>query len=174
MIEPAEPLPLDWSHGTTEIPERGLKRSLAATEEERAALANALDILSCDALEATYQIMPVTGGSYRLEGDLDAAVKQACIVSLEPVARRVAESFSVEFRREVADDSSAGDVEVLAAAEVEPIEDDRIDVGRIVYETLSAGLDPYPRRDDAEFQWTDPKASADNPFAMLKKLKDPG
>jgi uncharacterized metal-binding protein YceD (DUF177 family) len=176
MIEPAEPLPLDWMHMTTEIPERGVKRSSTATEAERAALVKALDILSCDALEVTYQIMPVAGGGYRLEGGLDAAVKQACIVSLEPVARRVAESFSVEFRREVEDGVHDGDVEVLAAAEVEPIENGRIDVGRIVYETLSAGLDPYPRKDDAEFQWTDPKATASttNPFAVLKKLKDSG
>lgn len=176
MTDTAAPLPLDWTHETTEIPERALKRSRMATEAERIALAKALDILSCDALEATYQITPVSGGGYRLEGGIDAAVTQACVVSLEPVAGRVAESFSVEFRREVKDGDTEGDVEILTAVEVEPIENDRIGVGRIVYETLSAGLDPYPRKDDAAFGWTDPKAAegAGNPFAVLKKLKDSG
>ncbi|HEX5667028.1 MAG TPA: DUF177 domain-containing protein [Hyphomicrobium sp.] len=176
MTELAGPLPLDWSHETTEIPERALKRSRTATEPERLALSKALDILSCDALEATYQITPIAGGGYRLEGGIDAAVTQACVVSLEPVVGRVAESFSVEFQREVQEDVADGEAQILAAAEVEPIENDRIDVGRIVYETLSAGLDPYPRKGEVAFGWTDPKAadSSANPFAVLKKLKDPG
>ena len=176
MTEPAGPLPLDWWHAATDIPERGLKNSRTATEAERVAFAKALDILSCEALEATYQIMPAAGGGYRLEGGIDAAVTQACVVTLEPVAGRVADSFSVEFRHEVDDSVSEYEVEILSMAEVEPIENDRIDVGRIVYETLSAGLDPYPRKEDAEFGWTDPKAAEApaNPFAVLKKLKDPG
>jgi uncharacterized metal-binding protein YceD (DUF177 family) len=176
MTDLAGPLPLDWSHEITEIPERALKRSRTATESERIALSRALDILSCDALEATYQITPISGGGYRLEGGIDAAVSQACVVSLEPVAGRVAESFSVDFQREVQENVADGDVPILSAAEVEPLENDRIDVGRIVYETLSAGLDPYPRKDGVAFGWTDPKAaeSAANPFAVLRKLKDPG
>ena len=34
----------------------------------------------------------------------------------------------------------------------------------------------YPRKDEVAFGWTDPKAadSVANPFAVLKKLKDPG
>lgn len=176
MTETVGQLPLDWSHLTAEIPERALKRSRTATEPERIALSKALDILSCDALEATYQITPLSGGGYRLEGGIDAAVTQACVVSLEPVTGRVAESFSVEFQREVQEDVADADVQILAAAEVEPIENDSIDVGRIVYETLAAGLDPYPRKDNVAFGWTDPKASenAANPFAILKKLKDRG
>lgn len=176
MTELAGPLPLDWSHEITEIPERALKRSRTASDSERIALSRALDLLSCDALEATYQITLVAGGGYRLEGGIDAAVTQACVVSLEPVAGRIAESFSVEFQREVQEDVATGDVPILAAVEVEPLENERIDVGRIVYETLSAGLDPYPRKDGVAFGWTDTKAAegAANPFAVLKKLKDPG
>lgn len=174
MTDPAELLPLDWSHETTELPERCLKRSRVATEFERAALTEALGIISCDALEATYQITPISGGGFRLEGGIDAAVTQACVISLEPVAGRVGESFSVEFRREVDDSEPEGEVDILAAAEIELIESDRIPVGRIVYETLSAGLDPYPRKENAEFGWTDPKAAegVGHPFAVLKKLKD--
>jgi hypothetical protein len=48
-----------------------------------------------------------------------------------------------------------------------------IPVGRIVFESLSASLDPYPRSEGAEFTWQDPKSeSAANPFAALSKLKD--
>jgi uncharacterized metal-binding protein YceD (DUF177 family) len=173
MTADADTLPLKWVHATADIPERGLKSQRNATEAERLAVAKALDILSCDALEATYQITPAPGGAYRLEGGIDAAVTQACVISLEPVAGRVAERFSVEFQPDADEEVADGDVAILEAAEIEPIENDAIDVGRIVYETLSAGLDPYPRKPDAEFGWTDPKAdqSSSHPFAALKKLK---
>jgi uncharacterized metal-binding protein YceD (DUF177 family) len=174
MIDPTGPKPLDWMIETTAVPERGLKGSRTATEAERAALAKALDLMACEALEATYHIRAVGGGAYRLEGGIDAAVTQACVVSLEPIAARVAEAFSVEFRRDATDEAVEGEAEILSAAEVEPIENDQIAVGRIVYEALAAGLEPYPRKDDAAFEWTDPKLAegAGNPFAVLKKLKD--
>ncbi len=178
MTESAARNPLDWSHATTEIPERGLKHSRSATEPERAALSAALGLLSCEALEATYHITAIVGGGFRLEGGLDAAVTQPCVISLEPVADRVAESFSVEFRRDVEDKAADGDVQILTAPEVEPIVNDRIEVGRLIYETLSAGLNPYPRAQGAELAWTDARAAAaaaaSHPFAALKKLKDPG
>ena len=178
MTDPAGRNPLDWSHATTEIPERGLKHSRSATEPERAELSAALGLLSCEALEATYHITAIAGGVFRLEGGLDAAVTQACVISLEPVSDRVAESFSIEFKREIEDQAADGDVQILSAPEVEPIVNDRIEVGRLFYETLAAGLNPYPRAPDAELDWTDAKAAAaaaaSHPFAALKKLKDPG
>jgi hypothetical protein len=48
-----------------------------------------------------------------------------------------------------------------------------IDVGRLVTEELLSGLDPYPRRADAQFEWSDEKgeAASAHPFAALAKLK---
>jgi hypothetical protein len=45
-----------------------------------------------------------------------------------------------------------------------------------VVEELMSGLDPYPRREDASFDWTDEKAAAaaTNPFAALSRLKSSG
>lgn len=174
MIDPSAPLPLDWMVETTAIPDRGLKGTRSASEAERTALAEALGIVSCDALEATYQIRALGDGAYRLEGGIDAAVTQACVISLEPIAGRVAEAFSVEFRRDVRDEPVEDEAPILSAPDVERLDNDRIAVGRIVYEALAAGLDPYPRKDDAAFEWSDPKLAegAGNPFAVLKKLKD--
>jgi hypothetical protein len=174
MTDLIEPLPLDWTIDVADIPERGRKGSRTATETERAELSKALDILLCESLEVTYSITPLAGG-YRLQGGIDAAVNQACVITLEPIASRVADSFSVDFRREqprVVDDE--GDIEILTGADVEPLMGEQIELGRIVYEALSAGLDPYPRKTGAEFDWSDPKQSAtgSNPFAVLGKLKD--
>ncbi|MGE5267478.1 MAG: YceD family protein [Deltaproteobacteria bacterium] len=174
MTNIIEPMPLNWTIDIADVPERGLKGLRTATETERVALSKALDLLSCEALEVTYSITPLAGG-YRLEGGIDAAVNQACVITLEPIASRVAESFSVDFRR---DPSRAvdeeGDIEILSGADVEPLMGEQIELGRIVYEALSAGLDPYPRKPGAEFDWSDPKQSStgSNPFAVLGKLKD--
>jgi uncharacterized metal-binding protein YceD (DUF177 family) len=177
MTIPTEPPLLAWSHETTEIPERGLKRARSATEAERVALAKALDLVACEALDANYQIVPTTSGHWEVTGGLDAAVTQACVISLEPVAARVAETFSVEFRRDAGLETPDAEREVLSGSDIELLDGDRIDIGRIVYETLSAGLDPYPRKAGAEFDWADPKAGAAdsaNPFVVLKKLKGEG
>jgi hypothetical protein len=67
------------------------------------------------------------------------------------------------------------DASVLAGPDVDVLERGIVPVGRIVFETLSASLDPYPRRPDAEFTWRDPQAGEpekSNPFAALSKLKD--
>jgi hypothetical protein len=174
MTDHIEPLPLDWTIGAADIPERGLKGSRTATDMERASLAEALDLLSCGSLEATYSITPIASG-YRLEGGIDASVNQACVITLEPIASRVAESFSVDFKRDSSRATGdAGDLEILSGADVEPLVGDVIELGRIVYEALSAGLDPYPRKPGAEFDWSDPEQSSagNNPFAVLGKLKD--
>jgi hypothetical protein len=43
----------------------------------------------------------------------------------------------------------------------------------VVFETLAAGLDPYPRLPETAFDWHDPLAASSpaNPFAVLSKLK---
>jgi hypothetical protein len=66
----------------------------------------------------------------------------------------------------------------LSAAEIEPIQHGMIDAGRIVFETLSASVDPYPRRAGAQFEGEElgdaAAPGASGPFAALKKLKDRG
>ncbi len=65
----------------------------------------------------------------------------------------------------------------MAAAEIEPIEHGLIDAGRIVFETLSAAVDPYPRKAGAEFHADAVATTASSeagPFAALKELKDRG
>ena len=64
----------------------------------------------------------------------------------------------------------------LGNDDVEPLEHGRVPVGRIVFETLSAALDPYPRKEGAEFEWRDKKDGgqdqAPRPFDILSRLKD--
>lgn len=165
----------DWVHPLNEIGPEGRSEKRSASSEELVELARELDIVACERLAAEYKITPLGGGRYSFTGTLDANVTQACVVSLESVAARIQEDFAITLVPEgTAEDEPvvAGDREVSSIADTAPILDGRIEPGTLIYEVLSAALDPYPRKQGAEFDWVDPKAAADEgPFAALAKLK---
>ncbi len=171
--------PLDWTYAVATIGAEGLREQRRATEAERAAVAKALDILSCEELVAHYEIAPLGDGRFLLRGEVEADVTQACVVTLDPVPAHLVDRFAVELRPEdeVISGDGEGEREVLSGDDVEPIENGCIDAGRIVFEHISAVLDPYPRKPEAEFDWRDPKAEEDakagGAFAALAKLKQP-
>lgn len=167
--------PLDWTEKSTEIPAGGLNKTRQATATELEQAAQALDILGVPNLSTRYRVVAISGGAYRLTGSMDASVKQACVISLEPVNGVVQASFDVEFWPGLKPEESEAEASVLNGPDVELLEHGIIPVGRIVIETLSASLDPYPRREGEEFTWQDPEAAdaeKHNPFAALSKLKD--
>lgn len=169
---------LDWTYRVTEIPDGGLRETRQASEAERVRLAEALDVLVCRKLSSELSIRAIGKGHYRLAGKVAAELTQACVVTLEPVEQTAEGTFDVEFWPPGGlPQSSEEEIEALSAAEVEPIEHGRIDAGRIVFETLSAALNPYPRKPGAEFVADDAEAAGPSelgPFAALRKLKDRG
>ena len=170
--------PLEWSYRVREIPESGLRETRTATAAERASVAAALEVVSCEELTAKFYIRATGKGNYRLSGSVAAKLTQTCVVTLEPISQTAAGTFDVEFwPAGSVPEQGEDEVEALSAAEIEPIEHGLIDSGRIVFETLSANVDPYPRKAGAEFQadaLDDPEKPAGGPFAALKSLKDRG
>ena len=170
---------LDWVHLASTIGERGVSETHEVGPEDRHELARMLDILSCGALKVSYKLAPLKADRFRLTGSLDAKVTQACVVTLEPVPSVLEERFAIELypapEAPAAPVGKEEEQEVLSTPDVEPFENGRIDVGALVYELLSASLDPYPRKEGVEFDWVDPKTAADpgavSPFAALAKLK---
>lgn len=168
-----------WLHRVEDVPDRGLTTERVATESELAALSQALDIVACRRLAVTYRLKPLGGARYRLTGTIAADVTQACIVTLEPIEGEIRENFEEEFwpPELIAEDGKGGEVEqeILSQQTREVVEQGQIAVGRLVYEHIATALDPYPRRTDAAFKWSPPEGaetSADNPFAVLARLKD--
>lgn len=167
-----------WSIGVSEIPAAGKRIEYTATEAERIAAARAWDILACTALACEIRVKPLRDGRYRVAGTIRASIVQACVVTLEPVDGTIEEAFDVEFWP--ADQipslqSTAQDewFDPQAADGAEPIENGRIGLGRLVFECVSAALDPYPRKPGATLDWQEPETSkaAVHPFAALAKLK---
>ena len=115
---------------------------IAANADQRAALAARFGIIALDRLEAEIRIERLPGGIVRLAATLDADVVQSCVVTLEPVANRVEEDFTLLFGK----GEQAREIVLDGEEEtVEPLEGDRIDIGEAVAQQLSLALDPFPR-----------------------------
>ena len=165
---------LNWTHNAADIPARGFQHEREATESEREGIARALGLLALRHLSARYRIEAIAG-DYRLSGKISADVDQPCVVTLEPVNAWIDEPFDIEFWKHLEVSDKDEDASILEVPDVEKFERGVIPVGRSIFETLAASLDPYPRRKGAEFNWQDPQAAGpekSNPFTVLSKLKD--
>ncbi|MFC7477642.1 YceD family protein [Dankookia sp. GCM10030260] len=158
-IEFSRPLPLG------RVGPEGRTEALVATAAECAALARRFGILGVDSLRATLRLEPDEDGAVVVTGRLEAAVVQACVVTLEPVPQRVAEEIVCRLLpagREPAEGPDDPD-EIECAHDV-------ADLGEVVAEQLALALDPYPRAAGAELpaEATDDSAGA---FAALAALR---
>ncbi len=168
----------NWLIPVSEVPDAGVRLTRKASDAERRALAASLEILGCTALDCDFRLRPVRQGRYHLTGRVNAAVVQACVVSLEPVDSVVEEDVDVEFwppdqiavASKTDDEGEFFDPEAQDGAE--PIENGRIVYGRLIFECISAGLDLYPRKAEAILEWREKADTAEvHPFAALAKLK---
>jgi len=143
---------------------------IAASEPERAPLAHRFGLLALDRLEARIRLERLPGGLLRLAADLAADVVQECVVTLEPVASRLEDSFTLLYGEP---QNGAGEVVLSGEAElVEPIPGSTIDIGEAVAQQLSLVLDPYPRAPGVVAPTPAPgETKPDSPFAALAKWK---
>ena len=189
-----KPVPvLDWvhevSHLTRKRSEAAYETVREATTEELVSVAEAMRVISCGSVQAKYQISARAKGRFVMRGSVKGEVVQSCVVSLEPVTEKVNEDFEVEFWPAAQIETAPGEeIELgpddLEARDVEPIHDDVLEAGRVVYEVLASGLNPYPRAEGVSFTsihagnagdgGADEPETRENPFAVLEKLKGKG
>ena len=158
------------------LPSGGKHFHVEAGENERRAVAEALDIVAVEALSADLDVRPLGADAVGVRGTLAAIVVQTDVVTLELVTLEVGEEIDVALaaaelvsgrsrRMEAGDEQTADERDVY--------QNGQIDLGAIVVEHLALGLDPYPRAPGVEFPGhieDDPQAE-DSPFAALKRLK---
>lgn len=170
----SKPYPVD------RIPAHGITGRIEAGDDERRAMAEIMQLESLDSLTLRFEISPIGEARYRVQGRLEAVVVQSCVVTLEPLRSEIAEDIDLEFWPE-SDLTHAPETDLDLAFDPdhddpECIRDGVIDLGIVAYETLATGLDPYPRKPGAAFEWTDSgsaqqETAEEHPFHVLRTLK---
>jgi uncharacterized metal-binding protein YceD (DUF177 family) len=144
-------------------------QEIAATEEERAALARRFDLVAIDRLTATVELARQGKDLVLLRAGFEAGFVQNCVVSLDPVPGAVSERFSLLYGPPEAEESAAGFGEDVA---FEPLSVDAIDIGEAVAQEFSLALPPFPRRAEAIIEAEEPGRAEKNPFAALSRLSE--
>lgn len=192
MHHAAEPAPEFSRIVRADAVHRGeVVETIEATEAERKALAERLELEAIDRLTATVRLRSVRGGQMvRVTGELEADVVQTCVVTLDPVPAHVTDRFGALFAPEslVPDPEDEIEIDPTVAEEdiPEPMTNGRIDIGELTAQHLSLALDPYPRAEGVEFAGFDEpdgeepagtvpeESEKPNPFAALERLKRRG
>ena len=178
-MQPADPVEFSRPMALDRVSATQHREEIAATDKERADLAERFGLLSLDSLTASFTLKRARKDLVRVKGHVKAELAQACVVTLDPVPARIDERFEVDFLEGVQPAVTDLELDAEAAEAPEPAPDGWIDLGELAAEQLGLALDPYPRRPDAEVpaEWKAepaPELVADqrpNPFAALEKLK---
>lgn len=163
------------------IPDTGLHRELEASAAERQAMADLAGVREILSAQASFDVVPKSGGRVQVTGHVRARVGQTCVVTLDPMESEIDEEVDLIFApeaevRRLADliEEGQDDEEPPEVADPpEAIVNGIIDLGRIATDALFLAIDPYPRKPgvvfEAEVTALDPE---DHPFAALKALQD--
>lgn len=163
------------------IPDTGLHRELEASAAERQAMADLAGVRDILSAQASFDVVPKSGGRVQVTGHVRARVGQTCVVTLDPMESEIDEEVDLIFApeaevRRLADliEEGQDDEEPPEVADPpEAVVNGIIDLGRIATDALFMAIDPYPRKPgvvfEAEVAALDPE---DHPFAALKALQD--
>ncbi|NGP19057.1 YceD family protein [Devosia aurantiaca] len=159
------------------LPSGGRSVDVDASEAERAAIAEAMNILSVERFVAHLTVVPLRSG-LRAQGKLEAAVTQASTVSFEPVTETVVEEIDRVFLpapREAQAPAPGSEVFVDLEDDDFPdhIDGPEVDLSALLLETLALGLDPYPRLPGESLDALGLRTgdAEESPFAQLARLK---
>jgi uncharacterized metal-binding protein YceD (DUF177 family) len=165
------------------VSSRPQERQIDASPAERVALAEVLNLQAIDQLVARVGVRRLNSGLIEVKGSFESEVVQTCGVTLEPLPAKVAESFRLTFgEAQPEPDLTEIDIDFEDSDPPEPILNGKFDLGVVIAEQLSLGLDPYPRKEGAllpsEFEHPESDRASDlesagrrKPFLGLDKLK---
>jgi Large ribosomal RNA subunit accumulation protein YceD len=151
------------------VPAGGQTLRLAASAEERAALAQRFELLTLADFSAELHLRPGLEGVVHVTGRLEAALEQACGITLVPVRQTIEEAVAWRLLPTGMEPSDGED----DPDDIET-EQDTADLGEALAQQLSLAIDPYPRAPGAELPAGLSDDGAHGPFAKLLTLKPPG
>lgn len=165
--------PLEFSRpvAVDRLGSHGKEVTVEANEAECAALARRFDLLGLDRLHGQFRLRPLgTGKLVRVEGHIEAELRQSCVVTLEPITSRIDHEFALSFSSDPEDISPEVSVDPDSEDPPEPIENGIIDLGEVSAQQLALEIDPFPRLPGAKFASEvaeEAETPRSNPFAAL-------
>lgn len=159
----------------SEIGSKPRPGTLAASKEERDALALRFDLPKISSLTATYKLVAGERG-IAFTGRLTSDLHQSCAITGEAIPVQVREKFDILFIPK-ADPSQLEEEIELTEEECDLIEYDQaqIDLGEAIAQTLYLSLDPYlrgPNADEVARKKGLKSEEEAGPFGALAALKD--
>ncbi|MEM8689385.1 MAG: DUF177 domain-containing protein [Pseudomonadota bacterium] len=146
---------------------------LSADAAELAGLQARFGVDELTSVSAHLTLAAQPEGAVKVSGTLRAALRQTCIISLEPVEETIEEAVAVLYLPQGQDEpQDDGDFEL----DYETFDGSTLDLGELIAQQIAGAINPYPRRAGAEFgnsgQLGDnAPEERDNPFAVLQALK---
>jgi hypothetical protein len=155
-----------------DVPPTGRRFDLRADEAVRAAVARAAGVPEVANLRAVLDVTLHGTDGLHVAGHVSAAVRQTCVVTLEPMTNSIEESIDLVFERGTPGvDSGPSESEDAARERPEPLVDGIVDLGAVAVEFLMLGIDPYPRKPGAVFRAPTSDDAGAGPFAGLAALR---
>lgn len=182
----------EWSYpvDVNKISEDGLRLDIEAPENTYSALCKRLNLENIRVIKAQIRLdRNAVTKVLHVKGDLVADVDQICVVTGDPVAEKIQDSFeswyaepseAVSFtkvKRERMKTKEREDQPMLEEFDdPEEIIDGKINIGELATQFLSLSLTPYPKSPGARGNFGEPLEDApdgtyNNPFAALKEWK---
>ena len=165
-----------------ELSPQGITMRRKADTHEKAALAARLAVDTVEKLEIDVSIVPdANGQSARVDGTLDATVRQICSVSLAPLIAKHALAVALQFTdSDIIDAEDLEEIDPEESDPPEPIVDGRFDVGDTLIQLLAVEIDPFPRKPGVSLEDVpggtrfsgEQNDSESNPFAVLSEFRD--
>lgn len=167
--------PLERDFDLGRLSDAGEEIVFAPTGDDLVKLAQWADVASIERFSATIDLTRKSLGNFHYSATIEADLTQNCVVTLEPVVSHISMSFTRDLHLSRTTRSVPSAVEVLAPADddgPEEIDSPHYDVAGPVLEEFSLAIDPYPRAPGVAFESPlPPVEEAENPFAVLKRLK---
>jgi uncharacterized metal-binding protein YceD (DUF177 family) len=159
------------------MPPSGRELKLEVGEDERAALAEQLQVTAVERLQASLHAAKFRGG-IRVTGRISATVRQPSVLSLEPVTQEIDEPLDRVFLPLGERKPGAPGAEIFVEVEGEDAPDHfegpEADLSELIIETLALAIDPYPRAEGESLEDLGQVGDDDaelSPFAHLRALK---
>ena len=158
--------------------------SMTAGKEGLAALAERIEVPEVLEFKASFTCDKTGPGVCRLEGAIEARLKQQCVRTLEPITTTVKEGFDLVLLAADVADAYLADQDEDGLEDIEIFEGETVDLGEIAAQYLSLMVDRFPVKQGSKV----PDAGSDkikvtdeaterqekSPFKVLRNLQEKG